>query len=322
MKAFDYLVADDLNAALMEYSEGNATLKAGGIDLLDLMKENIEKPDTLLSIDRVEALRFIREEGGAVHVGATTTLADMARNDILREKFAALHQAASSTATPQVRQRATVAGNLCQRPRCWYYRNIEFNCLKKGGSVCYAVDGENEHHAVFGGGPCHIIHPSNIAPALVALNAILIVQQGQAEEEQMPAADFFALPRDSMYAEHKLKAGQIITKIILPHVPSQSATVEFREKQSFDWPIASASVARINGQWRVCLGAVAPIPWLSEPAMAVLGNREITAELAARAGEAAGQNAEPMSHNGYKVKLIKVAVRRALLAAAGMEVPS
>jgi len=322
MKAFDYLVADNLDAALAEYGQGHATLKAGGIDLLDLMKENIEKPDTLLSIDGVEALRFIREEGGVVQIGATTTLADLARNDVIREKFAALYQAAATTATPQVRQRATIAGNLCQRPRCWYYRNVEFNCLKKGGSVCYAVDGENEHHAVFGGGPCHIIHPSNIAPALVALNATIIAQQAEGDEQQMPAADFFALPRDSMYAEHKLKEGQIITQITLPQAPSQSATVEFREKQSFDWPIASASVARINNQWRVCLGAVAPIPWLSQPAMEVLGNREMTAELAARAGDAAAQGAEPMSHNGYKVKLIKVAVRRALLAAAGLEVPS
>jgi xanthine dehydrogenase YagS FAD-binding subunit len=320
MDGFDYLVAERLDAALAEYAGGEAALKAGGIDLLDLMKERIESPQTVLSIDRLDDLRYIREEQDGVHIGALTTLAELGRSDLLRERYTALHKSASTTATPQVRQRATVAGNLCQRPRCWYYRHIEFNCLKNGGGTCFAVEGENQYHAIFGGGPCHIVHPSNVAPALVALDAALVVRRGEEEAERIRAEKFFVLPRQSMYAENVLRQGQIITEIVLPSAPARSATVELREKQSFDWPIASASVAEMDGAWRVVLGAVAPIPWLSRPAMQVLGNNDLTAELAARAGEAAVEEAEPMSDNAYKIQLVKVVTRRALMSAAGMEV--
>ncbi len=330
MKAFDYLVAENLEAAAGAYAgadpngngNGKVALKAGGIDLLDLMKQRIETPQAILSIDRLDDLRYIRQEDDGVHIGALTTLAQMGASDLLAQRYAALHQAAADTATPQVRQRATIAGNLCQRPRCWYYRNPEFDCLKNGGDRCFVRDGENEHHAVFGGGPCHILHPSNVAPALVALNAVLVVHAAEAEPQRIDAAEFFVLPRQSMFAENVLEPGQIITEIILPAEPRHSATVEVREKQSFDWPLCTASVARLGGGWRICLGAVAPIPWLSEPAMRVVADRDITAELAAEAGEAAAQGATPLSDNGYKVDLIKVVTRRALMAAAGLGVRS
>ena len=321
MNAFDYLVADQFDAALAEYAEGQATLKAGGIDLLDLMKERIATPRTVLSIDGLQELRYIREESDGVHIGSLTTLADVGRSELLATKYTTLHHCAAHAATPQIRERATVGGNLCQRPRCWYYRNQEFHCLKKGGATCFAVEGENRYHAIFGGGPCHIVHPSNVAPAVVALDGLIVVRSAEGKPQRVKAADFFVLPSQSLYSENLLKPGQIISEVILPTAPSHSATIELREKQSFDWPIAIACAARISVGWRVCLGAVAPIPWLSQPAMDVLGNKDMTPELAAAAGEAAATEAHAMSENAYKVQLVKVVTKRALLAAVGLEVP-
>ncbi len=321
MDSFDYLVADQLDAALAEYAEGQATLKAGGIDLLDRMKERIDTPQAVLSIDGVAELRSISHQQDGVHLGCLTTLADIGRNELMAGRFPVLHHAAAHAATPQIRERATLGGNLCQRPRCWYFRNREFHCLKKGGATCFAVEGENRYHAIFGPGPCHIVHPSNVAPAIVALDGVVVTRSADAEPERMKAADLFVMPAQSIYAENVLKPGQIISEVILPNMPRQSATIELREKQSFDWPLVIASVARMQGGWRVCLGAVAPIPWLSESAMRVLGDRDITPELAAAAGDAAVEGAEPMTDNAYKVQLVKVATRRALLAAAGLEVP-
>lgn len=322
MAGFDYLVAERLDAALAELAENKPTLKAGGYDLLDLVKEGIESPRVVLSIDRLDELRYVREDDGGLRIGSLTTLAELARSVPLRARYPVLHAAAAHAATPQVRERATVGGNLCQRPRCWYFRNVEFPCLKKGGSTCYAVDGENQYHAIFGGGPCHIVHPSNLAPALLALDARVVVAEHGKPDATIRAEELFALPRQSMYAETTLKPGQVIREIVVPRAPEQSATIELREKQSFDWPIMLASVARIAGNWRVCLGACAPVPWMSAPAMKLLGNGDITPQRAAEAGEAAAAEANPMSGNGYKVQLVKVAVKRALLKAAGLEVPS
>lgn len=318
MKPFTYDVADDLPSALAVLNN-KRTLKAGGIDLLDRIKERLEEPDRVVSIGNIGDLRYIKEEGGAIRIGCLTTLADIGRSDLLKTKFAALHEAGGGAATPQVREQATLGGNLCQRPRCWYFRGIDFHCLKKGGGTCYAVEGENQYHAVIGGGPCHIVHPSNCAPPLVAADAEFVIKSSGGERT-IKATDFFKLPRESMYAENVLQPGEVLTEVVVPAVPSHSASVELREKQSFDWPMTMASAARVNGAWRVCLGAVAPIPWLSGPAMDVVGSSEITPELATKAGEAAAGEAEPMSRNGYKVQLIKVAVKRALLAAAGVEV--
>lgn len=322
MKPFDYLVADKLEPALAELGNQKAMLKAGGIDLLDLMKERIETPDVVLSIGGLDELRYIREERDGVHIGSLTTLADIGRSELLETKYATLHTAASDAATPQIRERATIGGNICQRPQCWYFRKREFNCLKKGGPTCFAIEGENRYHSIFGGGPSYIVHPSNVAPPLVALDADIVVQSAGSEPQRINAAEFFVLPEVSVYSENVLKPGQVVTEIVLPAAPTASATVELREKQSFDWPIMMSCVARLGGTWRVCLGAVAPIPWLSKPAMEVLGNKDITPTLAAEAGEAAARNADPMTENEYKVQLVKVATKRALLTAAGLEVPT
>lgn len=326
MKKFDYVVADKLEPALAELShrqsDHSVALKAAGIDLLDLMKEWVQTPQTVLSIGGVDELRYIREEGDGVHIGCLTTLADVARSELLRTKYRTLHVAAGEAATPQIRERATVGGNICQRPQCWYFRKREFHCLKKGGPTCFAVEGENRYHAIFGGGPSYIVHPSNVAPALVALDGVIVVRSAGGESQRIKAVEFFVLPEVSLMKENVLQPGQLVAEIILPNAPTASATIEFREKQSYDWPLTMACVARVGGNWRVCLGAVAPIPWLSKPAMGVVGDQEITPELAAAAGEAAAQDADPMTENEYKVQLVKVATKRALLTAAGLEVPT
>ncbi len=317
MKTFTYEVVDNLDRALSILADDRA-LKAGGLDLLDHMKQGLSEPGHVVSIGGIEALRYIKEDGGTIRIGCLTTLADIGRSELLRDRFAALHESAGGAATPQIREQATLGGNLCQRPRCWYYRSADFDCLKKGGGTCFAVDGENRYHAVIGGGPCHIVHPSNCAPALVAADAEFMISHAE-DGRSVKAADFFKLPRESMYAEHQLREAEVLSEVVIPSGMTASASVELREKQSFDWPMAMASVAKVNGVWRVCLGAVAPVPWLSEPAMDVLKSGEVTRELAEAAGEAAAGEAMPMSQNAYKVQLIKVAVKRALLIAAGEE---
>lgn len=318
MKSFEYMVAGSLEAAVAQYGEGGSTLKAGGFDLIDRMKERLELPESVLSIGSIKDLAYIKEEKGAIHIGALTTLADMGRSELLAKKARALQETAGAAATPQVRERATLGGNLLQRPRCWYFRNAEFACLKKGGPQCFAPHGENQFHAILGGGPCHIVHPSNCAVALVALGAE-IVMVGKRGERTVKAEDLFVLPSESLMKEALIGNDEILKEIVIPNPPSQSATVELREKQSFDWPMVMASAARVDGKWRVCLGAVAPKPWLCEAAAKVLGARRATRERAAEAGEVAAQKAQPLSENGYKVQLAKVAVKRAVMAAAGLE---
>jgi xanthine dehydrogenase YagS FAD-binding subunit len=323
MNNFEYLVAPDTKTAIAAIADKRITLKAGGIDLLDRMKERIDEPGIVLSIDRIESLKFIKEEAGGLRIGALTTLADLSRSDVIKRSYTALWDAAAHAATPQIRERATVGGNLAQRPRCWYFRNHEFHCLKKGGATCFAVEGENRYHAIFGGGPCHIVHPSNIAPALVALGAQITVE-GKSSKRQVDAEGFFILPQTNVYAENVLRPGEMITDVLIPIRPNMSATIELREKQSFDWPIAIASVAQVFDEkritkWNVCLGAVAPTPWRSRSAIASLQNSDITLEIATRAGEAAIEEAKPMRDNAYKIQLVKVAVKRALLKAAGIE---
>jgi xanthine dehydrogenase YagS FAD-binding subunit len=322
MKPFDYYVAENADAALQHLGgDKPLKLKAGGIDLVDLMKEGVAEPDAVLTIGELPDMDYIKEDGEGARLGCLATLAQIGRSSLIAERAAALHHAAGHAATPQVRERATLGGNLCQRPRCWYFRNQEFNCLKQGGPTCYALEGENQYHAIFGDGPCYIVHPSNCAPPLVALNAELLVRSKDGERT-VAAAEFFQLPSRNLYGENILEDGEIVVEARIPKAAEQSATIELREKQSFDWPLVMASVARIGGKWNVCLGAVSPVPHVSKEAADVMGSSDVTEELAAKAGEAAAHGAEPLSDNAYKVPLVKAAVKRALMKAAGMETPA
>jgi len=298
-------------------------LKAGGIDLLDHLKEGLVEPDALIDIKRLGRAAGrspISRQGDRIRVEATTTLAEIASSTVLRQSAPALAQAIEDAASPQVRSVATAAGNLLQRPRCWYYRNSKFFCNKKGGGTCFAMEGENRYHAIFHTGPCVIVHPSNLAPALHVLDGTVHVMGGR--RKQIPIAELFHMPAEGIFSEHNLEKGELITHITLKPVEF-CGFYAIKEKTSFDWPLAMAAAAlELDGQTirsaRICAGAVAPIPWhLPEVEKALVGVGLDDDSALRAACERSVERAEPLEHNGYKTKLLPVAVRRAVLRAAG-----
>jgi xanthine dehydrogenase YagS FAD-binding subunit len=233
--------------------------------------------------------------------------------------------AAEEVGTPQIRNMGTVGGNLMQRPRCWYYRNEEFPCLKKGGSRCYAVEGENQYHAIFGDGPCYIVHPSSLAVPLIAYGARVRVV-GPSGAREVDLGEIYQLPNQNLYGETVLQPNEIVTHVILPPVQpggvSKSASYEVRLKQAHDWPLALASVnLAMAGDTvqsaRIVLGAVAPIPWRAAAAERLLAGRRIDEATAVEIAAAAVAGARAMSGNGYKIQIARTAVKRALLRAVG-----
>jgi len=302
-------------------------LKAGGVDVLDHLKEGLWSPDILVNVKRVrgENGEAIAQSGTQLRIEANTTLEELARSKVLLDVAPVLAQAAVSAATPQVRSVASAAGNLLQRPRCWYYRHSQFDCLKKGGNFCYAVEGENKFHAIFGPGPCHIVHPSNIAPALMVLDAVVYVTGGK--RESVKIADLFHMPEKGILSEHNLEPGEVVTHFTCA-VAGKSGFYAIKEKQSFDWPCAFACVAlEVDGDTiknaRVCAGAVAPVPWnLPASADALKGAKTSDDAAISRAASLASQAAKPMRDNGYKLAMLETCVRRAVLRALGRDIPS
>lgn len=322
MKAFAYVNAANEKEALAALApeRGRVLPLAGGQDLLALMKDYVARPDRIVNVKRLDATIGVTADGG-LRIGSAVTLATLAEHAAARKSFPALVQAAHEVGTPQIRHVGTVGGNLCQRPRCWYFRNEEFSCLKKGGPRCYAVEGENQFHAIFGEGPCHIVHPSSLAVPLVAFNARMRIA-GPNGDREVPAEDFFVLPDQSMYAENVLKPNELLTHVIVPPPGNvTSATYEVRYKQSHDWPIAFATaVLTLEGRTvtgaRLVLGAVAPVPWRARDAERELTGKTISEVVADRAAQVALSSARPMSQNSYKVQIARAALKRCILAAA------
>lgn len=303
-------------------------LKAGGMDVVDHLKEGLVEPDLLIDVRRVRAegkAGPVCVEEGRLRIEANATLNDLAESPEVRSRAPVVALAVEGAATPQVRNVATAAGNLLQRPRCWYYRNDQFHCLKKGGATCFAVDGENQYHAIFGGGPCHIVHPSNLAPALYVCDGVVHLVGG--DRERIAITELYHMPDLGVRSEHNLKPGEVITHITLAPAPV-SGFYAVKEKQSFDWPLAFAAVAleldgsAIRGS-RVCAGAVAPVPWPLPAVERALAGLDLDDSSAVRAACMASlDGATPMSGNSYKLKLLPIVVHRALLRAAGREVPA
>ena len=326
MKAFSYVNAANEKEAISALSpeRGRILPLAGGMDLISLMKDYIAQPDRLVNVKNLDR-RIQRLPDGGVRIGAAVTIAELVAHAELSKAYPAFVQAAEDVGTPQIRNAGTVGGNLNQRPRCWYYRNEEFNCLKKGGSRCFAVDGENQYHAIFGDGPCHIIHPSSLAVPAIALDARFRIA-GPSGEREVSAAEYFVTPDKNMFGETILAPNELLTHVTLPPPRgARSATYEVRFKQSHDWPLAAASVAlTVSGQTikaaRVVLGAVAPIPWRSAAAEAALAGKPLTEETANLAADAAITGAKPMSRNAYKVRIARTAVKRAIMKAGGMKI--
>ena len=328
MNRFEVIAPADLASASRLLAEDGHSALAGGVDVLDLAKQNVVTPNSLVNLKGLKALSGIElRPSGELRIGAATKLSEVAENPAIRAKFTALADAAGEAATPQIRNLATVGGNILQRPRCWYFRNPDVNCLKKGGDKCYALGGLNRYHSILGGGPSYIVHPSNLAPALIAFGASAKIV-GPSGERVVELEKFFALPTVDPKRENLLKPGEIVVELIVPApaAGARSVYLEAREKQSFDWPLVSASVvltsvpgAKSVRDARVVMGAVAPVPWRSVEAESVLKSGPLDESLARAAAEAALKDAQPMSDNAYKVVIAKVIVRRAIMQAGGVE---
>ncbi|HEX5474857.1 MAG TPA: FAD binding domain-containing protein [Vicinamibacterales bacterium] len=324
MKAFAYVNAANEKEAIAALGpeRGRILPLAGGMDLLGLMKDYIAQPERLVNVKNLDRAIAKAPDGG-LRIGAAATLVDLAGHAEAARMYPALVQAAAEVGTPQIRNSGTVGGNLNQRPRCWYFRNEEFACLKKGGSRCFAVDGENQFHAIFGGGPCHIVHPSSLAVPAVALGARFRIA-GPAGEREVKAEDYFMMPDRNLFGETVLAPNELLTHVLLPAPGAvKSATYDVRYRQSHDWPLATASVALdMNGTAvrgaRIVMGAVAPIPWRVPEAERALAGRTIDEQTAMAAADAAVAGAKPMSGNQYKVQIARTAVKRAILKAAGL----
>jgi xanthine dehydrogenase YagS FAD-binding subunit len=325
LKAFAYVNAANEREAVaaLDAQRGRVLPLAGGMDLLGLMKNYIAQPDRVVNIKSLDAGITIQSNGGA-RIGAAAKLVDLVEHQALAKAFPALVTSAEDVGTPQIRNAGTVGGNIMQRPRCWYFRNEEFHCLKKGGARCFAVEGENQYHAIFGGGPCHIVHPSSLAVPLLAYGAKFRVI-GPNGEREIDSGEFFQLPSDNLMGETVLRPNELLTHVVLPPAANaRAATYEVRFKQSHDWPLAAASVVLgLDGNRvrtaRVVMGAVAPIPWRSQAAEQALVGKTISEAVATEVANAAVQGATPMTQNSYKVQVARTAVKRALLRAAGIQ---
>jgi xanthine dehydrogenase YagS FAD-binding subunit len=326
MKAFAYVNPANEQEAL-------AALKAGGIvrpigggqDLLARMKDYLDQPDRLVNVkSALDGLVTPTSDGG-LRIGASVKLVDLASDPRVTKLYPSVATAAGKVGSPQIRHQGTVGGNLNQRPRCWYFRQEEFVCFKKGGNRCFAVDGENQYHSIFGNdGPSKIVHPSSLAVPFVAYGASFRVA-GPDGEREVPAADYFTLPTmQTVQKENVLGDHELLTHVILPAPGAvKSGHYEVRFKESRDWPMAFATVVLVmNGasveSARVVVGAVAPIPWRSENAERALAGKPLNAQTATEAAAAAIEGARALSGNAYKVEITKTAVKRAILQAAGI----
>jgi xanthine dehydrogenase YagS FAD-binding subunit len=314
MKAFSWIEPEDLAGAISAGAQQGALFKAAGVDVADRLKEHLDEPVALVNIRRLRDLDFVRVEAGALRLGPLLTLASISSEARVRQHALALADAAAAAATPQIRAVATLGGNLAQRPRCWYFRKEDFRCRRKGGNECFAIDGQNEMHAVFDNDLCAIVHPSATATALTALGASLILK-GPSGERTVAIDDFFVRPGADVTRENVLGPGELIVEVRVPS-GRRSGYVKLMEKQSFDWPLAEAAVA-LGDDPRVVLGAAAPVPWRAREAEAMIRGKRVDGTLAAAAAQAAVRGATPLQHNGYKLPLLEAAVKRALLAAGG-----
>ncbi len=332
MKAFEWASPATINEAVQLLNSAPVTSDmdeaarpiAGGQDLLTTMKDYTTRPSRVVNLKGIRGLDRIQGNARTgLTIGALVTLSQLEEDSAVRASFPGLAEAAHSIATPQIRNLGTVGGNLCQRPRCWYFRLEEVICLKKGGSECYAAKGENKYNAIFGGGPSYIVHPSDLAPMLVALGASVSVV-GADGKGVIPIDKFFTLPSDgNIRRENVLKNEDIITQIQVPASPvaARSTYLKFKERESMDFAMASVAAAVQLGanksiaQARVVLGGVAPIPWRAPQAEQFLVGKTLSPDVLAEAARLALQGAQPLEKNAYKVPLAQTLVRRALAKA-------
>jgi xanthine dehydrogenase YagS FAD-binding subunit len=322
MKNFAYVRAGSVAAAIKALSTKGAILHAGGTDVLGCMRDEAVSAERVVSVGGLKELKGIsaRPDGG-LKIGALTTIAEVAANASIAAKYAVLAQAAAEVASPQLRNQGTIGGNICQRPRCWYFRG-DFHCARKGGDICYAVEGENQYHAIFGGGPCFFVHPSDTAAALAALQAQLMIA-GPAGSKAVKIEDFFVGPDKSIQKENILAPNEIVTEIDLPPISGRvrSSYRKIRARRAWDFALASVGLVlqfenENVSRARIVLGGVGPYPWRAVAAEKLLIGKKIDGALAAAAGHAAIDGASPLRDNEYKVQIVQGAVEESILAMA------
>ena len=295
-----------------------ASFVGGGSDLLGLVKERILTPDVLVNLKTIKGLDQVRPAGNGVNIGGLITLDILSRNDVIRRQYTVLAEAAETVATPQIRNVGTLAGNVCQRPWCWYFRN-GFPCYKNGGNTCFSFGGENQFHAIFGGGPSYIVHPSDTAVALLALDAKFRVVNPSGERT-LAAAEFFALPQQNPARENVLAIDEALAEVLIsaPRAGTRSTYHKIMDREAWTHAVVSAAIVlemdkQVCRSARVVLGGVAPIPWRLPKVEQMLAGQRIDETLAAQAAEAALEGAKPLAKNAYKIPLTKGVVRRTLL---------
>ncbi len=320
MKNFSYVKAGSLAEAIKALSAKGARLHAGGTDLVGCARDGIIPIETVVSISNLKNLKGVASKaGGSLKIGPLTTLADIASNPLIPGKYTVLMQAAAAVGSPQIREQGTIGGNLCQRPRCWYFRG-DFQCRKKGGDTCYAMSGENQYHAIFGGGPCFFVHPSDVAVALAALEAELSIT-GPSGTKTADIANFFVGPKESIDKENILAPGEILTNIDIPPIQGsvKSSYRKITARRSWDFALASvAAVLQFDNDTvqkaRIVLGGVGPYPWRVDAVEKLLTGKKLDRELAAAAGKAAISGAAPLRDNAYKLEIVKGAVEESITA--------
>jgi xanthine dehydrogenase YagS FAD-binding subunit len=320
MNDFKYIQPKTLEQAsrFLSKEKNTAAILSGGTDLLSLMKENIYSYDNVVNIKSIPDLDKIEyKKGEGLHIGALTKLSELSNSKIIDEKFTVLAEAAKEIASPQLRNMGTVGGNICQRPRCWYYRE-DFECIKKGGGECFAYEGENKYHSVIGGGPCYIVHPSDLAVALTALDAKIKISSADSFRV-VPIGEFFVLPKDDYLFENILKDGEIVTEVIIPDMPNgtKSRYIKIKERGTWDFAIVSvaAVITKIGStisSGKVAYGGVAPVPWTEEKFNNSLSNMEPLKSEIEKISKSILSQAEPLKQNKYKVILAKNLTNRIL----------
>jgi len=322
LPSFAYARPTTLTEAVKGLVEGRGRVHAGGTDLLGCLRDGVFTTPTVVSLSGVPGLRGIDETAeGGLRIGALTTLTEVAESEAVRKRYRALAEAAACVASPQLRNQGTIGGNLCQKPRCWYYRG-DFHCLRKGGEVCFAAAGENRYHCLFGGESCFIVHPSDTAPALVAFGAVVHIV-GPGGTRTVPVESFHVLPRVDFRRETVLEPGEIVAEVVLaPPAPGLRSTYrKVRARASWDFALVGAALAlRLAGdvvrEARVVFAGVAPVPWRAKAVEAALSGHRLNAATIGHAAAAAVKGAEPLAQNGYKVPLLRGLVTDRLEAIA------
>ncbi len=325
MRAFEYAspTTKEQAVALLGSVWGEIEVLAGGMDLLSLMKDHLSEPKRLVNIKDIKELQGVAYDASSgLRLGALVTLQELLENETVRKEYPALIQAAEGVTSPQMRNMGTVGGDLCQRPRCWYYRNGMGLLAQDSSGKSLVVDGENKYHAILGNsGPAYFVNPSSLAPAFMALGAKIRILGPKGSREVL-AEKFFVAPKSNQEREYVLKPNELVTDILVPSaVGGRNATYEVRQKEALDWPLATASVnLKMSGKKvtsaRVVLGHVAPVPWPAPEADKYLSGKTISEQAAKEAGAAAVAGAKALSQNGYKIQLARTAVKRAVLRAA------